>query len=777
MCVNAIHKMSLMLIRYRNYLFVLVIALAALAARPAHALQPPQDWKVEQRDGAEIFSPTDLREGEILQVAIYPHSPFQAEGLEAWLKQLAGNDAPPPGGKWSEALSVTPKAEQLMTGARAWSDARGQRGTVIYTATSLDGQNARLVRFTANASPALQRHRQAAQALMSAAATEKPSVSATHAPPTPAAGSSPPSPPPQAPGASEPAPDAGEPAATPKARTDTATAPGAETQPPARAVNQQATAEGPSEFQSPAGWTRVAGEGAEIHQPQDLQAGEIMQVAFYPRASMGADSNLEVWLRKVMTKDMPPEGKWSGEVQAERATDNVVMGSRHWRDAHGALSLAMYSAVTLDGLSVRMARLLDSGSPASQRHRQAAKALIAQMAAAETRAASAAGRATKIEALPPPVKGIQPGGPIVPGLYSGNYIADRRDVLYRLDVMLFANGEYDFIGRRDSAGTIRYSETTGKLDLKDPLWNNIYNPKEVFCIYGRNAKGEPVIHHEDLYCCGGYRIELRRVGDVDRDPPSVAKQKQEAEHAEAARYKFVTEPGKGIAAKDIEALAYRWEQVSVVGGLEMCYYAYLLLKDGSVHNGLPVPPQDMNVADSKKYDANRWGRWRKNGSGYEFAWGKGDGFKQMSRLNVVSPAQTNQRLQGTWGTSWSVSTGGGGSWSFWGVTLNSDGRFEKYRRGGHGASNPAAEVAAGVVYDDEGSSSTVSGPNVGGGASSKSNKTKAVRSGTYSLNGYTMELRYGNGTVVRLPFFLSGKDNPSIWFEGDMLMQEKPDKK
>lgn len=52
-------------------------------------------------------------------------------------------------------------------------------------------------------------------------------------------------------------------------------------------------------------------------------------------------------------------------------------------------------------------------------------------------------------------------------------------------------------------------------------------------------------------------------------------------------------------------------------------YAYLLLKDGTVHNGLPVPPEDMNVADSKKYDANAWGRWRKNGSNYEFAWGEG----------------------------------------------------------------------------------------------------------------------------------------------------------
>jgi hypothetical protein len=567
--------------RGRGYLIATALLIAFLATGAA-ALEPPPNWSAQAGDGAEVFAPSDLQEGEVLHVTVFPHAPLDGGSLETWAKQFAGSDAPPPGGKWSAVLDVVPKAAQLVTATREWSDANGKRGVVMYTASSFDARTARIVRLTANISPALKRHSDAAQALMSAAATEKsgaPAKSAARAP-VPPQPSTPPSEPeavppaqpkspaakPESPDAEPeqddaPAPAAKSPSDEPPTAKPAKPSPSAE---PAAPAPKPVAATGPSDFESPAGWMRVSGEGAEIHQPEDLRAGELMQVAFYPRTPMGAQSVVEAWLRKRMAEDTPPQGKWAGAVQAQRVTDNAALGSRTWRDAQDKQGSAVYSAVSLDGVSVRVARLVENGSAATQRHKQAAMTIMGQLLAQEKRAARAEGRAGKVEALPPPVEGIQPGGPIVPGLYVGNYIADRKDVLYRLDVMLFANGEYDFVGHRDSAGTIRYSEATGKLDLKDPLWNNIYHPKRDFCIYGRDEKGEPVIYSQDLACCGGYRIELRRVADVDRDPPSVAKQKKEAERAEAVRYKFVTEPGKGIAAKDIEALAHRWEQVSVV---------------------------------------------------------------------------------------------------------------------------------------------------------------------------------------------------------------------
>jgi hypothetical protein len=112
----------------------------------------------QARDGAEVFTPSDLQEAEILYVTVFPYTPLDGAGLEAWAKQFAGSDAPPQGGKWSAALEVVPKAAQLVTATREWSEANGKRGVVMYTATSLDGKSARITRLTANVSPALKRH-------------------------------------------------------------------------------------------------------------------------------------------------------------------------------------------------------------------------------------------------------------------------------------------------------------------------------------------------------------------------------------------------------------------------------------------------------------------------------------------------------------------------------------------------------------------------------------------------------------------------------------------
>jgi len=285
------------------------------------ALEPPPNWSAQTGANAEVFAPNDLQDGEVLYVTVFSHTLLDGGGLEAWAKQFAGSDAPPRGGKWSAALEVVPKAAQLVTATREWSDANGKRGVVMYTASSLEARAARIVRLTANISPALKRHSDAAQALMSAAATEKGGASAKSATRAPAA--SPPSTPPNEPEAvpageeptakpkrdepksSEATPESDEPSApaakaespaprpqrpAAKSEQDDAPAPAAKlpsdeppaTKPekpsanPAAPAPKPAAATGRSDFESPAGWMRVAGESAEIHQPQDLQAGEIM---------------------------------------------------------------------------------------------------------------------------------------------------------------------------------------------------------------------------------------------------------------------------------------------------------------------------------------------------------------------------------------------------------------------------------------------------------------------------------------------------------------------
>jgi hypothetical protein len=530
-------------------------------------------------------------------------------------------------------------------------------------------------------------------------------------------------------------------------------------------------------LEPPAGWVGIPVGSAVHYSPRDLQPGEVVQVAAYARASLGGAS-LETWLKRVAEPDAPAEGKWAGALTVQRQTANIVTATRGWRDGNGKQGAAIYTAVSVDGLEGRLARVLMNDSPAMTRHRNTVTSFVARFSTEEMAAARREQRPMNIEAQPPAVANIKAGGPLVPGRYVGN-VASAGKVLRRVDLQLFANGEYEFVeGARGSKGKYMYTPATGKLNTNDPCYNSTYNPDTDFCLFGRNARGEYVIYAEDYYGVGTFKTLLTRVGDVDRLPPSEAKAKAEAERAEARRYKWVTAPGKGLAAREVEAIVYRWTQVYEIGGLQMHDYSYLLLKDGTAHQGVPVPPEDMDVGASKRNEPKTWGRWRKNGGTYEFAWAEApEQFGALQNARVVVAAGADARLAGEWkGASSFNLPGGGGAWSNWGVIFTREGRFERYRSGGAG-SGMAGElsgsgVTTGVVYNDEGAVSAVVGPNVGGGSTSKSGRTKADRSGTYSLNGYTLELRYDNGAVSRLPFFFSSQDGKMLWFEGSMLMRK-----
>ena len=77
-----------------------------------------------------------------------------------------------------------------------------------------------------------------------------------------------------------------------------------------------------------------------------------------------------------------------------------------------------------------------------------------------------------------------------------------------------------------------------------------------------------------------------------------------------------------------------------------------------------------------------------------------------------------------------------------------------------------------TVHNDEGSASSVGSAVFGGGGSSSNGKTLANRSGSYRLDGYTMELHYDDGRVVRQLFF-TNNDRSFIWFAGSQLMKQK----
>ena len=76
------------------------------------------------------------------------------------------------------------------------------------------------------------------------------------------------------------------------------------------------------------------------------------------------------------------------------------------------------------------------------------------------------------------------------------------------------------------------------------------------------------------------------------------------------------------------------------------------------------------------------------------------------------------------------------------------------------------------VWDDEGSVSAFSGPNVAGGSKRKSNNPAFDRMGKYEIDGYRLTLKFDSGRVENLLTFTDEKEG-IVWFGGRALYKKK----
>jgi hypothetical protein len=245
------------------------------------------------------------------------------------------------------------------------------------------------------------------------------------------------------------------------------------------------------------------------------------------------------------------------------------------------------------------------------------------------------------------------------------------------------------------------------------------------------------------------------------------------------QYEYTTPPGEGLSADQIEAFVYTFDFHYAYGGMRMDEYSFLLTKDGRVMKKVPVAPAILDVERSRINDPDRWGWWQYDGEDYRFAWP--DNREKYSlprgRQMIGKPIPPGTRLEGTWSDSSSYSSLGYSSSSFWGVTLDKQGRFRKYRNsmmqagGMSGGGGPLVTSAS----NDEGSALSVIGNSVGGGSSRKSNSPEAKRSGSYYFDGYNLTLTFDSGLVKRVATFTTGEDYNSIWFDGGDLSRKKDD--
>ena len=234
---------------------------------------------------------------------------------------------------------------------------------------------------------------------------------------------------------------------------------------------------------------------------------------------------------------------------------------------------------------------------------------------------------------------------------------------------------------------------------------------------------------------------------------------------------------KGVLDEEIEAVVFT-THTRMAGTLQLEEYAYLLMKDGRVMDGLPVAPAAFDVAASRSREPDRWGWWKEEGDEFSFAWPvRPQDFRQpKGSMAVGKPIAKGKRLAGTWKTA---STSGNpilgySSVQFWGVHFHKDGRFEKFR---HGMSQSGGDLSPfdsliTTAWNDEGASTSISSPMLAGGTTRKYKNPETDRQGTYEFDGYTLTLRFDSRRVQHLATF-ANVDLSAIWFEGNNLRRKK----
>lgn len=524
-----------------------------------------------------------------------------------------------------------------------------------------------------------------------------------------------------------------------------------------------------------AGWrTEVVGKDAVL-MPPGLAAGEFYQITIHPRVPM-AGALITDFVDGFADRRAAALGKPFGTPKPAKATSHTVAAaSRTLVAPSGAARAVIFVALAMDGENARVIEVAASANTLP-RYQAQADAITREMIKQEKAAALASGRGLKAEKMPTPPQGMTPGGKVMLGIYAGNSTFGGK-IENRFRLRLFASGEFQMCNGEDKqlefgADTYRYDPITGKMEVGNlfALNNDRFDPNEAFCLYGRGADGKPYIHASEN-CGFVYRTTvLRYVGPPDRPSPRQQKAAKAAQEAEAARYKFVTPPGRGVPASQVAGIFHHLS-VRPGMGFSTSDETYLLLQDGTVHDGLPVPPDELDVSLSRRREPEKWGHWRRQGATVLAAWPDQPNHFAPLRGEMAVPARPGERLSGRYGagqTSGDFVTGG--SYSVWGVMFTPEGRFLKDGYGGSSSGSLGATMSgfsADTMYDDEGSSTSVVSPGAVAGVSRK--KPGGHRGGTYSVSGYALTLRYDDGRVARLPFFFESAKRDQICFEGATL--------
>ncbi len=338
-----------------------------------------------------------------------------------------------------------------------------------------------------------------------------------------------------------------------------------------------------------------------------------------------------------------------------------------------------------------------------------------------------------------------------------------------------------------------YNQATGELSADPYEYSDIFNDAydDIITNFFYNSYYGDTIRSFKFYRDTQNQPTLYGVSDEDSSDVdiattlcryrNVAQRPSPAEEAiaqvEEERFKYVTAPGQGVQLADIEGIIHTGEGVTTFTGYQFQEATYLLLKDGTIYKNLQVPPSDLNAVDSKQYEQENWGTWQRNGDTVSVQWYGSNEWLALDGF-LVQPAQAGELLNTSY-NNLSASTTGmigmGGTVSTYSDTIifMPDGRFETSTYSTMGSTNSYGDYSQNSNYytDEEGTVGGTSTSNTVGDVTTgmtvtadDKNPNPPTTTGTYTLDGYTLELRYDDGNIVRKTFYFwnEKKDNAVI---------------
>lgn len=228
-----------------------------------------------------------------------------------------------------------------------------------------------------------------------------------------------------------------------------------------------------------------------------------------------------------------------------------------------------------------------------------------------------------------------------------------------------------------------------------------------------------------------------------------------------------TRPGQGLKPADLAAVVVHG-QSNTVNGTSWDEEVRFLLRDGTCYRRTDMPPDQLDVAASRRLEPQQWCRWRQTARGYEFQDqdddGRPSGGWQAAQHEAKRPWAAGAALDGRFSRSrFDGSLFLGGRSSTQGVRFTRDGRFERTYYGLSSSGSIAATLNNTVIgassYGDGSGSSGTAGGTVGTGTgtvgvvSGSRKDDGASRRGRYQFDGYAVTLVYDDGRQERLLSF------------------------